>query len=306
MAATPGKPFSSGHCEPQKWVSATRIAIAPTRPETIYAITMRIANGSTSVYKSTDAGATWHATGGRSLVLPNRDGWGTALAVDPQRPTTHSWKTVFPPHPTRHPRENVSALAIAPSRPKAIYTITGEFANPSATPASGRTSMYKSTDAGTTWQATTVVRGSVHPTALAVDPRHPTTVYAAIAARVLKTTNAGKTWQPIARGLPISHTRGTCHCLSLGSVRALTVDPRRSGTVYAALTQGGIFKTTNGGQTWTRTLDTPLFLISTAAVDPARPTSIYASGQGETGDGPRILRSTDGGYTWAWAPRATP
>ena len=120
----------------------------------------------------------------------------------------HSWKTVFPPHPTRYPHENVSALAIAPSRPESIYAITGEFANPSATPDHGRFSIYKSTDAGTTWQATgnrsAAVRVTV--TALAVDPRHPITVYAAIGANVLKTTNAGQTWQPIAHGLPIGVT----------------------------------------------------------------------------------------------------
>jgi photosystem II stability/assembly factor-like uncharacterized protein len=77
---------------------------------------------------------------------------------------------------------------------------------------------------------------------VAVDPRHPATVYAAIGAKVLKTTNAGKTWQPIAAGLPIADTRGTCHCLSQGGVTTLAVDPRRTGTVYAAVTMGGIYK----------------------------------------------------------------
>ena len=164
----------------------------------------------------------------------------------------HSWKTVFPPHATPN-RETVSALAIAPTHPEAIYAITDDFG-----PIVGDTRRAdaprstQSTDAGATWQATTVVRGNVAPTALAVDPRDPTTVYAAIGARVMKTTNAGKTWQPIAHGLPITHTRGTCHCLSQGGVTTLAVDPRRSGTVYAALTQGGIYKTTNGGQTWSR------------------------------------------------------
>ena len=107
------------------------------------------------------------------------------------------------PHAATQPR-HVSALAIAPTRPETIYAITGDFGPSSSTPADGRTTIYKSTDAGTTWQATTVVRGNVAPTALAVDPRHPTTVYAAIGANVLKTTNAGETWQPIADGLPIA------------------------------------------------------------------------------------------------------
>ena len=280
-----------------------------------------------------DGGRSWLPSN-RGLVTPPRadreKGWVIALAVDPGNTNLvyagsdriskstdggHSWKTVFPPHPTRYPSVNVSALAIAPTRPEAIYAITGDFANTSSTPAAGRTSIYKSTDAGTTWQATTVVRGSVAPTALAVDSRHPTTVYAAIGAKVLKTTNAGETWQPIAAGLPIADTRGTCHCLSQGGVKALAVDPRRSGTVYAALTQGGIYKTTNGGQTWTHTTGCgvvnqqfsancrgPYLYLPIVAVDPARPATVYAAGQSGTGDRPRILRSTNGGRTWATAP----
>ena len=224
-----------------------------------------------------------------------------ALAVDPANTNVvyagsdrvskstdggHSWKTVFPPHPTRYPAENVSALAIAPSRPEAIYAITGEFANPSATPDHGRFSIYKSTDAGTTWQATTTVRGSVTVTALAVDPRHPSTVYAAIGANVLKTTNAGQTWRPIAHGLPIGDPHGSATVSPVAGVRALAIDPRRTGTVYAALSQGGIYKTTNGGQTWIRAIGTVSDMMVAVAVDPARPATIYAAGQSETGDGP--------------------
>jgi photosystem II stability/assembly factor-like uncharacterized protein len=85
-------------------------------------------------------------------------------------------------------------------------------------------------------------------------------------------------------------------------VKALAVDPHRSGTVFAALTQGGIYKTTNGGHTWSRTIGKPPLMFQTVAVDPARPATIYAAGQGETGDGPHILRSTNRGHTWATTP----
>jgi photosystem II stability/assembly factor-like uncharacterized protein len=299
------------------WVgSKEALAADPRHPGTLYAGT------EAAVYKTVDGGRSWRPSQ-RGLFTPprptyqfNRDkGWVIALAVDPadtnvvyagsdrvskSRDGGRSWKTVFPPHPTRYPPDNVSALAIAPSRPEAIYAITGAFPNPSPTPASGRTSIYKSTDAGTTWQAAITVRGSVDPTALAVDPQHPTTVYAAVGANLIKTTNAGKTWQPINHGLPISDTRGPCHCLSQGGVTALAVDPRRTGTVYAALTQGGIYKSTNGGQTW-RGIYTALGYKYTVAVDPARPTTIYAADESETGDGPSILRSTNGGRTWVRA-----
>jgi photosystem II stability/assembly factor-like uncharacterized protein len=173
------------------------LASDPRHPGTLYAGT------EVAVFKTVDGGTNWRPST-RGLVTPARPayqfnrakGWVLALAVDPANSNIvyagsdrvskstdggHSWNTVFPPHPTRSPAENVSALAIARTRPEAIYAITGEFANPSATPDHGRFSIYKSTDAGTTWQKTTTARGSVTVTALAVDPRHPTTVYAAMA-----------------------------------------------------------------------------------------------------------------------------
>ncbi|HST16546.1 MAG TPA: hypothetical protein VLK36_02685 [Gaiellaceae bacterium] len=301
------------------WVGANEALTAdPQHSGTLYAGT------ESAVYKTVDGGRSWRPSK-RGLLAPprptyefNRDlGWVRALAVDPADTNVvyagsdrvskssdggSSWETVFPPHATRYPAENVSALAIAPSRPEAIYAITGEFANPSATPANGRFSIYRSTDAGATWQATTTVRASVTVTALAVDPRYPTTVYAAIGANLLKTTNGGQTWQPIAHGLPIGDPHGSCHCVSrVGGVRALAVDPRRSGTVFAALTQGGIYKTSNGGQTWIRATGRLLYQ-PTVAVDPAHPATIYAAGQGVTGDGPHVLRSTSSGRAWVTAP----
>ena len=246
------------------WPGGHALTADPRHPGTLYAGT------EFAVYKTVDGGRSWRPSH-RGLYTPppadREKGWLIALAVDPANTNIvyagsdrvskstdggHSWKTVFPPHPTPNQRD-VSALAIAPTRPEHdLRDHRATSAHPRRRPRYGRTTIYKSTDAGTTWQATTVVHGSVAPTALAVDPRHPTTVYAAIGANVLKTTNAGKTWQSIAAGLPIAATRGTCHCLSHRGVTALAVDPRRSGTVYAALTQGGIYKTSNGGHTWTR------------------------------------------------------
>ena len=301
------------------WVGANEALTAdPRHPGTLYGGTEG------GVYKTVDGGRSWRPAK-RGFVAPprptyqfNRDkGWVVALAVDPANTNVvyagsdrvnkstdggHSWKSVFPPHPARYPDKNVSALAVAPTRPEAIYAITGEFANSSATPANGRFSIYKSTDAGTTWQATTAARGSVALTALAVDPRHPTTVYAAVGYNLLKTTNAGETWQPIAKGLPIGDTHGSVTASRVGGVRALAVDPRGTGTVFAALTQGGIYKTINGGHTWIRAFGTVLDRMYAVAVDPVRPATIYAAGQGQTGDGPRILRSINSGRTWATAP----
>jgi photosystem II stability/assembly factor-like uncharacterized protein len=290
------------------------LAADPRHPGTLYAGT------EVAVNKTTDGGRTWRPSK-RGLLTPprptyvfNRDkGWVVSLAVDPANTNIvyagsdrvskstdggHRWKTVFPPHPTSYPRENVTALAIAPGRPEAIYALAGDFADPSATPAVGRTSILKSTDGGATWQTTTAVRGRVAPTALAVDPRDPSTVYAAVSRKILRTTDAGKTWQTIAGDRP---DETACSCLSEGGVTTLSVDPRHTGTVYAALTQGGIYKTDDGGKTWIRSTADDLLDDYRVAVDPERPTTIYATAMSATGNGPWILRSLDSGRTWTSA-----
>jgi photosystem II stability/assembly factor-like uncharacterized protein len=66
---------------------------------------------------------------------------------------------------------------------------------------------------------------------------------------------------------------------------------------YTNATGIGIYKTTNGGDTWT-----PAFAGITpgeVAVDPARPTTIYAVVNGRN---ERLARSTDSGRTWTTAP----
>jgi hypothetical protein len=89
-----------------------------------------------------------------------------------------------------------------------------------------------------------------------------------------------------------------CYCLSDGGVTTLAVDPSRTGTVYATLTQGGIYKNNKLGTDLDPLHLRRATLRHTAAVDPAPPTTIYA-GQSQ---GPQILRSTDSGRTWATAP----
>ena len=75
---------------PTQGHSVSRIAIAPTRPESIYAIAHTTDTGRTTIYQSTDAGRTWHPTGSRTSVLPNSHDWDSsdALAVDAQHPRT--------------------------------------------------------------------------------------------------------------------------------------------------------------------------------------------------------------------------
>lgn len=46
----------------------------------------------------------------------------------------------------------------------------------------------------------------------------------------------------------------------------------------------------------------PRVHMYTVGVDPSRPSTIHLAGASQTGDGPRILRSTNDGRTWVEAP----
>jgi photosystem II stability/assembly factor-like uncharacterized protein len=88
-----------------------------------------------------------------------------------------------------------------------------------------------------------------------------------------------------------------------GRVRALAVDPTNPSVVYLGAADGGVWKTTDGGQHWVPLTDTqPTLSIGSLALDPNNPNTIYVgTGEPFTFDsfpGVGILKSTDGGQTW--------
>jgi uncharacterized protein (TIGR03437 family) len=89
-----------------------------------------------------------------------------------------------------------------------------------------------------------------------------------------------------------------------GRVTALAIDPRNANTVYAGGAYGGVWKTTNGGTSWTPLTDAQASLGTGAiALDPKNPDTVYV-GTGEANNaadsyyGAGILKSTNGGSTW--------
>src|SRR5438105_5467047 len=79
-----------------------------------------------------------------------------------------------------------------------------------------------------------------------------------------------------------------------GAIAALAIDPMTPGVLYAAA-GGGVFKSTNGGASWSA-VNTGLpnsSYVSVLAIDPQTPATLYA------GTYRGIFKSTDGGGSWS-------
>lgn len=207
---------------------------------------------------------------------------------------------------------NVGALAVAPSNPKIIYAGTGNpaFRNTILT----GDGMYKSVDGGKTWRHIGLARTGIISWII-VDPNDPNVVYVAAFGQgwvsnpergVFKSTDGGETWKKI---LYVDDETGA---ITLG------MSPSNPQVLYASMWQAyrrhwmlssggpgsGLYKTTNGGATWTNIshhsgLPPGIWGKVTVAVAPSDPNVVYTLMQvkyrGEIGG---LFRSGDGGESW--------
>jgi uncharacterized protein (TIGR03437 family) len=110
--------------------------------------------------------------------------------------------------------------------------------------------------------------------------------------------------RPIGQG----QTYGLPRVSVSGRISAITLHPNYNGTtnqtVYLGTAQGGVWRSTDNGTTWTTLTDNqPSLAIGDIAIDPLNPNNIYVgTGEGNmAGDvyyGAGLLKSTDGGASW--------
>src|SRR5262249_15913570 len=113
--------------------------------------------------------------------------------------------------------------------------------------------------------------------------------------------NSTAFWESIGPA-PLLTTTGV---RASGRVNAIAIDPGNPDVVYLGAAMGGVWKSTDGGQSWTPlTDDQPSLSMGALAIDPEDSNTVYA-GTGETnfsGDslyGLGLLKTSDGGATWS-------
>jgi len=107
-------------------------------------------------------------------------------------------------------------------------------------------------------------------------------------------------WQPLGPILDDVTTRD--HIEGVGRTSCISFHPTNPEIMLLGTPAGGLWKTTNGGETWeVKTDDLPTLGISAVAFDPINPSIVYAgTGDRDAGDAPGmgVIKSTDGGETW--------
>jgi photosystem II stability/assembly factor-like uncharacterized protein len=205
---------------------------------------------------------------------------------------------------------NLCCVVVDPKNSQVVWLGTGE--NHSQRSAHFGDGIYKSTDAGKSWERSGL-ETSEHIGKIVIDPRNSNVVYVASQGPLFsaggerglyKTTDGGVTW---THSLNISENTG---------ITDVVLDPKNPEVIYAAAYQrrrhvgqaigggpeGGLHKSTDAGRTWTKlTRGLPTGDVGRAglAIDGrTSPTEIYAlieAGAGQSG----FYRSTDDGASWA-------
>ncbi len=252
---------------PSRGGRVTTVTGVPSQPKTFY---MGVASG--GLFRTIDGGASWN---------PITDG--------------------------KIPLGSTGCVAVADSDPNVIYLGTGSD-DVRSNVSTGR-GMYKTIDGGLTWKfiglynAGQIGSVSIHPT-------NPNIVWVSAqgdafksnAERgVFKTTDGGQTWRKV---LFVSDSVGAMDVeLQPGNPNVvyawMSHLERKPWTIISGSRDGGFFKSTDGGEHFTKiATGLPNELIGKAnlAVTAAKPNRIYALIEAKPGGG--LYRSDDAGQSW--------
>jgi photosystem II stability/assembly factor-like uncharacterized protein len=230
------------------------------------------------VWKTTDAGATWHSL----------------------------WDA--------QPSGSIGTIAVADSNPDIVWVGSGEgLQRPDLSTGDG---VYKSTDAGKTWTHLPELRDGQQIGQIAIDPKNPDKVFVAMTGHpygpnkergLYRTLDGGKTWKNV---LFIDDQTGASDVeidpnnpqIVFAGMWQRQEGPWENGAFIGD--RGGMFRSTDGGETFTKVTGGGLpedQLQVNIAIAPSDSNRIYAEVARVRG-GVQLMRSDDAGKTWVHAP----
>jgi photosystem II stability/assembly factor-like uncharacterized protein len=294
-------------------VQAFTIFVHPTDPATVFAGT------NDGVWRSTDAGATFQRTDfpdSRTEVWsflvdsrdPNRIYAGTSpIAIYRSDDGGAGWRKLPAPGMPSHCKgpfaSRVMRLAQHPQRPDEIYA---------ALEING---VMRSGDSGETWSdcsaglikladlphlkskivSDTTAEGMLDGHAVAINPVDPDAVIVAVRMGLFRSADQGRTWQDMKVGRFSPTTYG----------RDIKVSPIEPNTLYSALSvaasshDGGLYRSSDGGQSWTRFDKVQVHgTIMSIGLHPRDAAQVYI---GARYDG-EVFGTQDAGRTWQALP----
>ena len=263
-----------------------------------------------------EIGQAWHWRN----IGPHRGGRTRAIAGVPSHPNLfymaqvnggifrssdygRTWNPIFDDQPTA----SIGALAVAVSNPDIIYAGSGEgLHRPDLSVGDG---IYKSSDGGKTWTHLGL-RDGQQIAQIAVDPTNAERLFVAVAGHpygpneergIFRSNDGGRTFEKV-----LSRDENT-------GGADVQIDPTHPEIVYASLwesregpwenatwngTNGGIFKSQDGGKTWKRLEGglPSLVIQANLAVAPSAPQILFAAVA--TPKDRQLYRSDDAGQTW--------
>jgi photosystem II stability/assembly factor-like uncharacterized protein len=223
-----------------------------------------------------------------------------------------TWTPIFDGEDT----QSIGAIAVAPSNDNIVYVASGEgLHRPDLSVGDG---IYRSDDAGKTWTHLGLRDGEQIPT-LAVDPANPERVFAAVLGHpygpsaergIFRSDDGGTTWTKVL--YKDERTGGSDVAIDPGNPQVVyaalweeTLGPWEDGNDYPG-TGGGLFKSSDGGTTWTQLKNgLPENLVQiNVAIAASDPNRLYATvstteeSAYATGKGVGVYRSDDAGASW--------
>ncbi len=292
------------------------LAGIPDRPHTFF---IGIVNG--GVWKTTDAGRTWvpifddqptGSIGSIALAPSNADIIYVGTGEGQQRPDLATGDGVYKStdggrtwtHLGLRDTQQIAHIIVDPRNPDRLFVAAlGHPYGPNE-----ERGIFRSTNGGTTFEKVLYKDENTGGADVAFDPANPQIVYGVLwearqgpwengdfrgpGSGLFKSTDGGSTWRPLTKGLP------TWDGDRLGRI-GITVAPSLPSRLYAtveARTTAGIYRSDDGGESWTRVNGDSRVVArpydaSEVRVHPTNPDIVYV---------PTIVawKSIDGGKTF--------